>query len=860
MILPSFSELEDSGILGGQDERYRAHRAVRELLERVAATKPLVLLLDDVHWADPASVELIGALLRRPPDAPVLLAMAGRPRQLPQRLEAAFDRAERDGLASRIALAPLTREEAEVLLGGDVDPAAAGSFYEESGGNPFYLEQLARSPRRSAAAGDSAALGLAEVDVPGPVASALREELAMLSPDARTLLSGASVAGDPFELELAAVTADLDEGATAIALDELIASGLLGPGDAPRRFRFRHPLVRHAVYASTAPGSILGAHARCSVELARQGAPPTVRAHHVEYAARQGDKQAIDLLREAGEKTAMRAPATAARWFGAALRLLPNQATPEERLGLLLARARVLAATGEFAASREDLLEGLELTSDGPIATWVELTVACAGVEHALTAHAEAHARLVDALGRLPDSGGPEAVALLIELAFDGLFRGDLSEMRDSAERALATARPLEDTALTAYAAAVVTQARAWGGTHAEALEARAEALPLVDGLSDEDVARRLGAVVHLAGAEMYMDLYEEAAAHAARAQVIARATGQVFPALIPTLVTAYYMRGQLGPAIEVIERGVESARLVNSALDLAWRLHIRSAAALAAGDLATARSAADEAYELTRDAGENFVSAYPGLGLASALHAGGESARAIEILLDAAGGEELRLIPGGWRAGVHEFLVNCHLELGQREDAARAAGYAASRAQAVGLPMASAWAARAAAAVALDTGEVDTATTEAVRAIEISSEAGCAIEEGVSRTLAARAFAAAGNNEQAVAELEQAVDVLEDCGALRHRDEATLELRKLGHRVHRQSRVGRGEGVDSLSERELEVARLVVDRKTNAEIAGELFLSVKTIESHMRNLFRKLDVSSRVEVARAIERADSGL
>jgi DNA-binding NarL/FixJ family response regulator len=65
------------------------------------------------------------------------------------------------------------------------------------------------------------------------------------------------------------------------------------------------------------------------------------------------------------------------------------------------------------------------------------------------------------------------------------------------------------------------------------------------------------------------------------------------------------------------------------------------------------------------------------------------------------------------------------------------------------------------------------------------------------------------------------------------------------------------GRGLETVTERELEVARLVVDRRTNAEIAGELFLSVKTVETHMRNLFRKLDVSSRVEVARVVERAD---
>ena len=75
---------------------------------------------------------------------------------------------------------------------------------------------------------------------------------------------------------------------------------------------------------------------------------------------------------------------------------------------------------------------------------------------------------------------------------------------------------------------------------------------------------------------------------------------------------------------------------------------------------------------------------------------------------------------------------------------------------------------------------------------------------------------------------------------------------------MHRRTRPGRpdGTGIESLTERELEIARLVVDRRTNPEIAAALFLSPKTVESHLRNAFAKLDVSSRVELARAVERA----
>src|SRR6185295_5295355 len=106
---------------------------------------------------------------------------------------------------------------------------------------------------------------------------------------------------------------------------------------------------------------------------------------------------------------------------------------------------------------------------------------------------------------------------------------------------------------------------------------------------------------------------------------------------------------------------------------------------------------------------------------------------------------------------------------------------------------------------------------------------------------------------------LEQAVAELDRCAAARHRDEAQQELRRLGRRIHRRTRPGDRDqtGVASLTARELEIARLIVDRRTNGEIAGELFLSKKTVETHIRNIFRKLDVSSRVDIARAVERED---
>src|SRR4051794_28797890 len=142
-----------------------------------------------------------------------MLAIGTRPPQLPRRLTAVLDRVNRDGRLARIDLAALTHEQARELIG-----ARADLVYEESGGNPFYLEQLARGTGTSARPG--AEVRLAGLEVPPQVVAALTEELATLSGPAHAVLDAASVAGDPFELDLVAVAADMPEPAVLDALDE----------------------------------------------------------------------------------------------------------------------------------------------------------------------------------------------------------------------------------------------------------------------------------------------------------------------------------------------------------------------------------------------------------------------------------------------------------------------------------------------------------------------------------------------------------------------------------------------------------------------------------------------------------------
>ena len=146
-MLPSLAAAPD-GEAGLVDERHRLHSAMRKLLGTLAGDGLLVVVLDDLHWADPSSVDLLGALLRRPPPGQVLLALGYRPRQVAERLRADVAVAERERRGVILRLEPLSLEATTLL-----SPATAtrAALHEESGGNPFYVEQLARAAHKRAA-------------------------------------------------------------------------------------------------------------------------------------------------------------------------------------------------------------------------------------------------------------------------------------------------------------------------------------------------------------------------------------------------------------------------------------------------------------------------------------------------------------------------------------------------------------------------------------------------------------------------------------------------------------------------------------------------------------------------------------
>jgi len=836
-------------------ERFRVHRAVRDLLERLAARRPLLLVLDDMHWADGASLELTSYLLRNPPQGEVLVAMALRPGQGGAAVAMSIGGAHGMPNVQTLDLKPLDVDSVKGLIVG-VEDVDVDELLRLSGGNPFYALQLARS-----------GLGHALVEgggleVPPPVVAAIGVELAGLTPSALEVAEAAAVAGDPFDLDLAVAASDLPEEEVLDAMDLLLARDLVRETDVPRRFQFRHPIVHRAVYAFSPPSIRISCHRRVVEGLIRRGAPPSTLAAHIEQSARYGDMASVAILRRAADEVAVKAPTSSVRWLTAALRVLPADAPVADRTALLTELAASQGVLGRFADAHDSLEECLQLTDPSVEISEVESVVRCAEMEQLLGRHAESRVRLERAYEGLRDRVSKAGVSLLVALTAASLYLSNQDRMLEWGRLAVEAANGLGDPAYLGAALAAYAMGAAFAGKESLAFEQHDRCAGLVDVMPDEIIVSRLDSLSNLTMAELYLDRHVLGCVHGARALDLARATGQthLLPTLTPILGMSLAMTGEMTRSAEVLDDAIEAARLVGDAQGLCMNLFNRELAAVMAGDIDTALGVGVESLELARTVDNGVITAFAGAIHAQTLFESGDADAALVLLLESVGGEEVPLLGGSWRAHFLELLTRCGLAVGDREMAVAAAARLRKQADEHGLGLTNLMAHRAEAHVALDEGRAEDAVEAARAAVSTAEQIEARTHGAVSKALLGQALVAVGGRDQAIEQLEAAADEFEALGAVRYRDQVEAELRRLGHTTtHRRSTPGQDTfGLASLTGRELEVAELVLDRRTNRQIAEELFLSTKTVETHLRNIFNKLGVSSRVQVARALVKARS--
>ncbi|MGB3437337.1 MAG: AAA family ATPase [Actinophytocola sp.] len=815
--------------------RLLLYRALRALIDELAGRNGLALLLDDVHWADPGTVEFLDHLVRHPPRGPVLVAVAYRPAQAPPRLAALVAAAG----GHQVTVGPLSAEEVAQFLGPGVNGARGRALFEASGGNPFYLEALARMHRLEGA------------ELPASVRAVLQVELGDLPQASLRAAHAAAVAGDEFGPAMMAVAAEMPEAASLEALNDLVARDILRPATS-RRFRFRHPLVRQAAYEYAEAGWRLGAHARLAEHLAHVGAPAIVQAHHVERSCSYGDERAVDTLVTAARAVADHAPETCAHWLRTALELMPEEPrTLERRLELLMELCRAQGVSGKLAESRDSARELLALLPADQYDRRAKAARMCALMERQLDRPHEARALLLDELSRMPNARADVAIPLRMRLVVESLMRVDfraaqavLDMMPDSGEGwepglevAVAALRPM-----SAYAA----------GRIKEALRTAEVAARLIDAVPDSHLAEWLDTMAWLCWADNSLGRYSFALRHFDRSAALARSTGQayVLTNLLAGRARTLIALGRLAAALETVEESIDGARLIGSGQQLVFALTQRCLALAWSGDHDAALAVGEDA--VTTVAGSHEVWGYMAQNArAVAMVAAGRLDEGFDALVASCADFRNPKLDRATLLATCELLAQ--VEVARGRDGTRWADLA-TRLDDPELPVFTGLVALARAHVvrAADPAAAAALAEDAVRRL---SDGGRRLDAGRALLTAGLAHASSDRADLARERLREATEVFDDCGATALSAQAIRERRRLGVRVPAPATSAGNDRAHGMTPREQEVARLVAKGLTNQRIAGELFLSVRTVETHLSRVFAKLGVTSRTGVAATLAR-----
>ncbi len=516
-----------------ESERYLLFGAVTDVLARLSTLAPVVLILDDLQWADRPTVQLLRHVLTA--DVPLRLLVVGTFRDS----EVGADHPLAETLASlhresgvvRVPLRGLGDDELmslmEKVAGHEmVDEGVdlRNALLAETEGNPFFVGEMLRhlaetgaiyqdSAGRWGAVPDFRASGL-----PVSIREVVERRIARLGDETRRVLALASIIGRDFDVDLLIRVVDVDEDTMLDLCDDAVSAAVLTEGEAAGQYAFAHALIEHALYDGLSASRKARSHrlvAETLEDLCRgePGARVGELAYHWARATRPGDAgKAIDYAQRAGDRALVQlAPEEARRWYDQALELLDRavEDDPRRRIQLMIGIGQAQRRSGD-PGHRETLLDAAHLADSHDA---VDLMVQAVlnnsrGWASVIGASDEERiAALQRALDRLGDVDSPERARLLgmlcAELQFSG---GDLERRLELAEMAVDVARRTGDNAALAHALFYPAESIGSPKTLELRRERAAEACALTDQVGDTFAAYHANnyrALAALEGAEL---------------------------------------------------------------------------------------------------------------------------------------------------------------------------------------------------------------------------------------------------------------------------------------------------------------------------------------------------------------------
>jgi DNA-binding CsgD family transcriptional regulator len=802
---------------GGAPNPFLVALAALGLLAEAAEAQPLVCLFDDAQWLDRASAQVLSFVARRLLAERIAMVFAVREPSAADHL-AGLPELRVEGLASEDA-----RELLQAVVPGRVDTRVRDRILAETRGNPLALIELPRGLSPAQLAGG---FGLPDArPLTSRIEHRFRDRVEALPEDCRRLLLMASAEplGDANLLWRAAEGLGIGAGAAAPAE----GAGLIEFG---ARVRFTHPLVRSAVYRAAEPAARRAAHA-ARAEATDPDVDPDRRAWHRAHATAGPDAAvAAEMVRSADRAQRRSGRSAAAAFLQRAAELTPDGGLRVDR-ALDAAQAKLDVAD---AASAADLLAAAAV---GPVDALQRARLERLGAQIAFARSRgrDAPPLLLEAAQRLAPLDPGLARETFLEAMASAMFAGRLGAGPD--ERAIAEA----------VRAAGLGGGSASAGTTANLLDALVTRFTAGYAASVAPLQEALRAFLEEKGEDqrwmwlacrLAQELWDDELWHAlaARGVEVARETGalNLLPAVENHLSAWHVHAGDLVTAAAL----ADEVDAITEATGLPPLKFSR-------GMLAAVRGAQAEVQALFAFAARNTIERGEGSALASlhwlaALVANGEGryAEALTAAQESCAREDV-MIYG--RALIE--LVEAATRCGEAEAARDALERLTPRTQAAG----TAWALGAEARCRA-LAEDDEAAY--VRAIELLSQSGARFELARARLLYGEWLRRANRRADAREHLRTAHADLSRFGALAFAERAHRELLATGETVRRRSEP---DTRDALTPQEIQVARLARDGHTNPEIGAQLFISPRTVEYHLRTVFRKLGVTTRHDLAEAL-------
>jgi DNA-binding CsgD family transcriptional regulator len=846
LLLPELGEAT-----AGSD-RATLFEAIRCGLAAVVSERPAVMLLDDLQWSDDATLELLAALAGSLRELPMLVIGSYRSDEIPRghQLRRLRNDLRRRRLLCELTLEPLTphgtAELAERVLGGAPSARLARTLHDRTGGIPFFIEELAVALEcggRLQPGDDGLDLALdADVPLPQTIRDAVLLRAGDLSAQARATAEAVSVAGARFDVELVAALG-WDAG-----LDELLESGLIVDLE-PGRAAFRHPLVRDAIYEDVPWLRRRSLHRELAAALEVRDTGQAEVAEHW-LAARDGNRALDALVRAVGELAAVHAYRDAARLGRQALDLWPEGERGAERIALLERHARVAELSGELAEAgraQREVVAARRSEGAGRALADAERNLAAiyelqGDRERALAARRVAADAF--AANGLP---GEAAVERLIAAGYL-VSAGNHGDAVELTRRAGEEAGRADRTDLRARVLGLQGIARVKGGEFDDGMETIRAGLSLALDheltLEAAEVYQRLGTAYEVAG--------DYGGARDALATAVGFCEANGADAMEHTCLSclAYVLR-ELGDW----DRAVELAR------ELRFPGASAGTTLVADGVLGAIRGFRGE-WSAARPLLVKCLNTASRLNVVSMSV---DSTAALAWLdehegdVDHARGHCRFLLERWERSEDHHYAVwglrwaSCFFARhGSLAEARACAEALSSIAATTGHPDALAALAHALGETAFAEGHPDAAAEQLVRAADLHASLEIPFERAQIQLRAGVVLAVTGQREAALERLVEAHRAARRLGAAPLAAEAATEVVRLGESVER--RLGRRAAAAyehaGLSNRELEVMRLVASGGTNREIAVELVLSTRTVDMHVRNILTKLRCRSRTEAA----------